>query len=141
MWLSACACSNHVPRILQSKNIKRSKMKSNLQLNMLVNELKEASSKNNANVWKRVASDLTKPTKKRCVVNLSKLEKYCNDNDTVIVPGKVLGMGDLTKKITVAAYNFSGSALEKIQGQGSKALTIMELLKKDPKGSNIKIIG
>lgn len=31
---------------------------------------------------------------------------------------KILGMGDLTKKLTVSAHSFSGSAREKIEGAG-----------------------
>ena len=49
-------------------------------------------------------------------------------------------MGDLTKKITVAAYQFSESAEEKINKVG-KAISIRELMKENPKGKRIRIIG
>jgi large subunit ribosomal protein L18e len=116
-------------------------MKSNLHLRNLVKELKTVSIKQKANIWKRVASELEKPTKKRRIVNISKIDKYTEKNQTVIVPGKVLGMGELNKKLTIAAYRFSKSAKEKITSQGSKAITIQELVKKNPKGSKIKLIG
>ncbi|MBD3203219.1 50S ribosomal protein L18e [Candidatus Woesearchaeota archaeon] len=116
-------------------------MKSNMHLTALIEELKTSSIKHKSKIWKRIAVELEKPTQSRRIVNISKIEKFSKKNETVVVPGKVLGMGDLTKKITIAAYNFSKSAREKISSQGSKAITISELMKKKPKGSKIRIIG
>ena len=64
-------------------------MKSNIQLIKLVDELKKLSSQENVKVWKRIASDLEKPTRRRSAVNLYKINKYTKDEETVIVPGKV----------------------------------------------------
>ena len=107
----------------------------------MVSELKKAAIEKDAKIWERVASDLEKPTKQRCSVNLSKIDRYSVDNETIIVPGKVLGMGELKKKLVIAAYNFSGSAQQKISINGSQAITIRELVKKNPKGSRVRIIG
>jgi large subunit ribosomal protein L18e len=104
-------------------------------------ELKKASIEQDVAIWKRVAIDLEKPTKQRRIVNLSKIDRYCKDDETIVVPGKVLSMGDLKKKATIAAYNFSGSAMDKIKEAGGKAISIQELLKKNPKGSKVRILG
>ena len=133
----------HVPkrvRVFESRPPQFLKME-NPQRQALVTELKKASSINDAPIWKRIALDLEKPVNRRRVVNLSKIDQFSEDNDVVVVPGKVLSMGDLTKKVTIAAYSFSGSSLEKIKIAGSKAITINELCRKNPKGSKIKIIG
>lgn len=58
-----------------------------------------------------------------------------------MIPGKVLSSGSLTKKITVAAWAFSEKAKEKIQKAGGECISIEELIKRNPKGSNIRIIG
>jgi large subunit ribosomal protein L18e len=108
---------------------------------MLIQELKKTSIEQEVSVWKRIASDLEGPTKGRSAVNLSRINMYCQENEVVVVPGKVLGMGNLDKKVTVAAYSFSNEAQEKIKQSGCKALSIKELLKSNPKGSNIRIIG
>lgn len=68
--------------------------------------------------------------KKDVEVNLYKLEKFCKDGDVVIVPGKVLGSGKLTKKIIIYALGFSNSAKEKIISSGGKALKLTELKEK-----------
>ena len=114
----------------------------NLELKNLVLDLKILGNKNKINLWKRVADDLEKSTRKRRSVNLYKIDKYTNDNEIALVPGKVLSMGNLTKKITVAAYQFSDVAQEKINSVG-KAISIRELMEKNPnpKGKRIRIIG
>ena len=116
------------------------KMK-NEQLQMLIQELKKKSIDEKVKIWKRIATDLEKPTRNRRIVNLSKIDKYSKDNETVIVPGKVLGSGDLSKKITIAAYSFSEQAIDKIKESNGKALYIDELMKSNPKGNKIRIMG
>ena len=69
-------------------------MKSNPQLTELVMNLKKKSIDDGSKVWKRIAEDLEKPTRKRRIVNLYKIDKYSNDNEIIIVPGKVLGTGE-----------------------------------------------
>jgi len=70
------------------------------------------------------------------VINLGRLEKLTGDSFTVdglVAMGairkpksglKVLGTGQLTRKITVEAHQFSKSALEKIQKAGGTAQVI-----------------
>jgi large subunit ribosomal protein L18e len=96
--------------------------------------------KTKAPAWRRVYELLNKPARQRVVVNVSKINRYANDGDVVVVPGKVLGSGDLEKKVTVAAFSFSYTALEKIEAAGGRALHILELVKENPKGKGIKII-
>jgi large subunit ribosomal protein L18e len=116
------------------------KLHKNEQLMELLQLLKKTAIENDAAIWKRVASDLEAPTRRRRVVNVYKLEKYTKDNETVVVPGKVLGTGELNKKITVAAYTFSEQAVQKINAKG-KCLSIKELVEKNPKGNKVRIMG
>jgi len=108
---------------------------------MLIQELKKKSIEEKVKIWKRIASDLEKPTRNRRIVNLSKIDRYTKDNDTIIVPGKVLGSGDLNKKLTIAAFSFSEQAIDKIKLSDGKALHIDELMKSNPKGNKVRIIG
>ena len=112
----------------------------NPQLRGLIQELKKKSFENGENIWKRIADDLEKPSRQRRVVNLYKINKNTKDKETVIVPGKVLSVGELDHNVVVAAFNFSDSAVEKINKVG-KAITINELMKEDSKGKKIKILG
>ena len=112
----------------------------NLQVQELVKQLKKLSIEQKVKFWKRIASDLEKPNRQRRIVNVWKIDKYAKDNETVIVPGKVLGTGELNKKVNVAAFNFSDEALTKISKNG-KALSIEELMKANPKGKGVRILG
>jgi len=113
-----------------------------LELQNLIQDLKVFGGKNNINLWKRIAKELEAPRRRRRKVNLYRINKTIRDNEIALVPGKVLSLGELHKKVTVAAYQFSGNAKEKINHIG-KAISIRELIEKypDPKGKRIRIIG
>ena len=111
--------------------------KTNNVLLELVVELKKTSTSKKAGIWRAVADELMGPTRKMREVNLSKINRVTKENDTIVVPGKVLGSGQLDHKVNVYAFNFSESARQKL----SHALSIQELLKKNPKGTGVRIIG
>ena len=125
-----------IPSPAHSINIKMRKHK---QLEELVRKLKKAAIENNAPVWRKIARELEKPTRLRREVNIFKIDRYGREGEIIVVPGKVLGVGELSKKLTVAAYRFSEKARKKILSNG-KIVEIEELLKKNPKGTNIRII-
>ena len=111
--------------------------KTNQVLLDLVVELKKTATKNKVKIWKAVADELLKPTRRMREVNIDKINRVTKDKDTIVVPGKVLGTGDLDHNVTVAAFNFSQSAKTKL----GNILSIEELLKKNPKGTGVRIIG
>jgi len=112
----------------------------NLELQMLIKDLKKLGSKEKVNLWKRVAKDLERPTRIRRKVNLYKIDKVLRNGETAVVPGKVLSLGEYSKKNTVAAFQFSNMAKEKINKTG-KAISIQQLMKENPKGKKVRIVG
>lgn len=113
----------------------------NIQLTSLVQALKKKSVEEKAALWHRIAEDLERPTRLRRVVNLSRINNYVTDNETVIVPGKVLGTGDITRKCTIAAYTYSDQAREKLLKAGCNAMSIEEFMAKNKTAKNIKVLG
>ncbi|VVB77219.1 50S ribosomal protein L18e [uncultured archaeon] len=87
--------------------------------------------KDKSNVYARAYDIAARSRRKRIAVNISKLEKCANDNETVLVPGKVLGNGTLSKKITICAVEFSEPALAKLKDSGCAIVDVEEILKKD----------
>ncbi|MFH0898599.1 MAG: 50S ribosomal protein L18e [bacterium] len=79
-------------------------------------------------------------TRKRAEVNVSKLDRLCKKDEMIIVPGKVLSAGMITKPITISALKFSKEAEEKIKKAGGQVLTIPEMLKNNSKGTKIRMI-
>lgn len=108
---------------------------------MLMRFLRKQSRENNVRIWKDVAERLAKPRRKRIAVNVSRLNRYTEKKETVVVPGKVIGTGKIDHPITVAAFSFSEKAKEKIKVSRGKTISLLQLIKKNPKGSNVKIIG
>ena len=90
-------------------------------------------------VWKKLSKKLSGRRKDRVEANLSRINKKTKNNDTIIIPGKVLGIGDLDHKLTIACLSASKSAKNKIESSGSKLLSIEELLEQNPQGKNVKI--
>ncbi|MBN1544743.1 50S ribosomal protein L18e [Candidatus Woesearchaeota archaeon] len=113
----------------------------NPHLRSLVAELKKKAIEDSSAFWKRLASDLERPTRNRRAVNLSRINRFTKDNETVVVPGKVLGSGVLDHKVTVVAFAFSEGAVEKLRKQNCAALLISDLMQKNLKPSDIRIIG
>jgi large subunit ribosomal protein L18e len=122
------------------KRVKETK-KTNPELLKLIQFLKKQGRENKADIWRDIAEDLSKPRRKSIAVNLSRLSRFTQKNETIVVPGKVLGSGKMKHPITVAAFAFSEKAKEKIKAAKGKCLSLFELAEKNPKGSNVKIIG
>jgi len=107
----------------------------------LIRFLKKQNKESKAEIWRDVAERLLKPRRKRLGVNLSHLNRYTQKKEIVVVPGKVLGAGEISHPITITAFAFSEKASKKIKAAKGKILSFSELIKKNPKGSNVKIIG
>ena len=114
--------------------------KSDPNLLLLIKDLKQESREAGVAIWRDIARRLEKPRRNWAEVNISRLERYASDGDVILVPGKVLGSGSLSKKLTVAAYGFSGGASEKIEKAGGRNLTIKELVQENPEGSGVRIM-
>ncbi len=106
----------------------------------ILNELRRASKKYDAPIWRYVRELMDRPKRRRVSVNLSKINRYSSEGDVVVVPGKVLGAGNIDHRITIAAYDFSLTAYTKLREAGCMILTIPELIQRFPKGSGVKII-
>lgn len=95
-----------------------------------IRDLRKLSNSTGAGVYKAVAAKLAATASQRAEVNLDRIEKYVNENETIIVPGKVLATGTLTKKVTIVGFKASESALEKIKKSGSTFIEIRDYISK-----------
>jgi large subunit ribosomal protein L18e len=113
--------------------------KTNPRLNSLIADLKSAARNSETNVWSDVADRLEKPRSTHAEVNLGRIERYAQADETVVVPGKVLGSGVLQKEVDVAAVDFSGTAQTKIEQVGD-TMKLEEALEQNPDGTNVRVI-
>ena len=122
-------------------SLKRINRKSNTELVQSITSLKKAARDNNAPIWRSIAKRLEGPSRNWPTVNISKLEYNSQKNSKIVVPGKLMGSGNLTKKVTVSAYSFTKSATEKIEKAGGKCLHYSDFIKSNPKGKDVMVIG
>jgi large subunit ribosomal protein L18e len=113
--------------------------KTNPRLKSLIADLKSTARSAGGEVWGDVAERLEKPRRTHAEVNLGRIERYAQADETVVVPGKVLGSGVLQKDVTVAAVDFSRSARTKIAEVGEPK-TLEQALEDNPEGSNVRVI-
>ena len=90
--------------------------------------------------WRKVAQRISGSRRKYSEMNLNEVDAKSSEGNTIIVTGKVLGGGDLTKKIRICAMSFSESALAKMKHSKSEAVKIIDEIKKNPKAEGVKIL-
>jgi len=113
---------------------KLQRRKSNPNLVKLIDEMLAKDKR----MWKDVARRMARPTRLHAGVDLSKLERYISEGEIAVVPGKVLGGGELTRPVKVAALAFSESARRKIEAAGGECISLREAMQLDGK---FRIIG
>ena len=106
----------------------------------MIKDLKQASKKNEAPIWSRLAKLAIKPSARK-IVNLTRINKITKDNDVLFVPGKVLGTGNISHKIILSSFSISTTAAKKIIQTGGTIMTYSDMIKKYPTGKGVMIIG
>ena len=107
----------------------------------MARELKKASSKNEAPIWARLAELALKPSSARRDINLYRISQLTREGDTVVFPGKVLGVGSVGHKITLCAFSISNSAADKILKSGGSIVSHSRLLDQNPTGRGVVLLG
>ena len=113
----------------------------NTQLENMIVALEKASKQQKVKIWNAVADNLRKPTRQRREVNLTKISIVTKKDEAIVVPGKVLGTGELAHPVHIAAYAWSQKAEAKITAAGGKIISINDELQKNAKGAKLRIIG
>ena len=117
--------------ISKTKINKRIKRKTNIKL---VETIELAKKNNLLDLAKRLSG----PTRLQSKVNLEDLNKL--KEEKILVAGKVLGNGQIERKISISALGFSKSALEKLKKKGCETKTIKQEIEKNKKLEGVKII-
>ena len=111
------------------------------ELKGLIQTLHRKGVEEGAPIWSAVAAGLNRPRRRGYEVNLQRIESYADSKDTIVVPGSVLASGEISKPVTVVALRFSAEAERKIKKAGGKTMDIEELVKSNPKGKGVRIMG
>jgi ribosomal protein L18E len=127
-------------------NVKMNRRLSNTRLKVRVKrktnpELLETIKIANENEnWKAIAKQLSGPTRLFSSINLKEIDSQTTAGDTVLIIGKVLSSGNLTKKVRIVSLSISGSAKSKLSKTKSEYASILDEIKINKKAEGLKII-
>ena len=107
----------------------------------MVKDLKQASKKNEAPIWSKLADLALKSSSSKRTVNLTRINKITKENDVLFVPGKILGTGNLSHKIILSSFSISTTARNKIIKSGGNVMAYSDMIKKFPTGKGVIILG
>jgi large subunit ribosomal protein L18e len=114
--------------------------KENSELVRLIVELRRTARSQKAPIWSSLADRLEKPRHRANPVNVGHLDRLTQAGETVVVPGKLLAHGPLSKRLTVAAFSYSKEARSKIHAAGGVAISVHDLIKTKPDGSGVRLL-
>ncbi len=113
--------------------------KENPRLKNLIKELKKKGNEEEASIWLEIAERLESPRQEHSEVNVGEIDRYVDEDEDALVPGKVLGGGRIDKR-NVVAFDFSSSAKKKIEENGGNAFLLENYMEKNPEGSKTRVI-
>lgn len=90
--------------------------------------------------WLPIAKIISGPTRNYTVLNLEEINEQASAGDVVVLPGKVLGVGELIKKVKVCALAFTSSAIEKMNKAKIEYCYILDEIKKNPDAKGVKVL-
>lgn len=79
-------------------------------------------------VYDRIHELVAVPSRRRVSVDVYKISSSTKEGDTVVVPGKVLGVGAMSHSVSIAALGFSASALKSLKDANCRIITIKDVL-------------
>jgi len=103
--------------------------------------LRHAFKKNRSPIWHVLEAELAGPRAGRREINVRRLAEITRSDEVIVIPGKLLGTGQLGHKLTVCAFSISESAAKKVLTAGGKIMTFEELIKNYPEGKGVRVIG
>lgn len=91
--------------------------------------------------WGAVLRLLETAKRRQRAVNIYELERLRTDSGRVLVAGKLLGSGSLSRQLTVVAFDFSETAYRKVKEAGGNPIYLRDFLKESPDASGFTIVG
>ncbi|MEM3791650.1 MAG: hypothetical protein QXL16_02905 [Candidatus Micrarchaeaceae archaeon] len=68
--------------------------------------------------------------RKKIEVTIRKLEKFAKEGDTILVPGKVIGKGKISKRFNICAIKYSNGAKAALESNKCSIIGLEEAVKK-----------
>jgi large subunit ribosomal protein L18e len=108
----------------------------------LIRALTTKAVKDDQPMWQKIAKTLSAPRRNQVSVNVQKLSRLSKaaPKKTLIVCGKVLSGGLIAESVDVVAFEYSASAVQKIEAAKGKAMLLSEWMNGKPKIENTMLV-
>jgi large subunit ribosomal protein L18e len=116
-------------------------LKDNITRLKLAHSLTNRSKKSKQPIWQVAARKIAGPRQNRSLVNVAEISRNTKDGSSVLVPGKVLGGGEIDHKVTVGAYSFSEGARSKITKSGGTCFNLKDFMNERESVKDVIILG
>ena len=90
--------------------------------------------------WFKIAQILSASTRQYSSVNLGQIDKVSKQGEIIVVPGKVLSSGSLTKKVRIASLGISAEAKDKLKETKSEYLYLAKEIQSNVKAEGVRVI-
>lgn len=90
--------------------------------------------------WFKVSQILSNSTRNYSSVNLGQIDKVSKQGEIIVVIGKVLSQGNLTKKVRICSLGISAVAKEKLKDTKSEFVYLGNEIKSNPKAEGVRVI-
>jgi ribosomal protein L18E len=90
--------------------------------------------------WLEAAKLISGSRRKYEKVNLSEINEKAEEGDVVVIIGKVLSLGEITKKIKIRAISFSKQAEEKMKKEKIDYDSVLNEINNNKKAEGVKIL-
>ncbi len=92
--------------------------KTNPRISCLIQSLYDKSMDSKSALWKDLAKRFESPRQNWAEINIKRLNWLTKKDETIVVPGKVLALGELDHKVDVYVFSASDNVKAKIEKAG-----------------------
>jgi len=90
--------------------------------------------------WFKVSQILSASTRQYSSVNLGQIDKVSKQGEIIVVLGKVLSSGSLTKKVRIAALGISAEAKDKLKETKSEYVYLAKEIQSNVKAEGVRVV-
>jgi large subunit ribosomal protein L18e len=100
----------------------------------------KAGRKSNSRFWLAFARELLRNREFRAEINLGQVSRLTSPGETVVIPGKLLGDGEIEHPVRISSISASSSAISKLIKAGGEYVPIERLISENPDGKKLKLL-
>ena len=107
----------------------------------IINKLEKEYRQTKKPLYERILIELKKPSRRKRSLNLSKINRFTEEGENVIVLGKILSAGELKHKLNIIAFKASKTAIAKIKSSKSTVKFLSDWAVKPVIPEGVRILG